>query len=245
MLNKIILISLIGGILLFACSKNNPFIDPPPTPIEARGVWQLSGNDSIKLAINILENEDSNRVFFCNLSQGSSGCNWGHLMSDNTIIFDNSALPKLNALKINNISLKLSSVDGSPNIFEGIYSSTSWIEGNCGFFSLSNNRIGFVEANCIIGNWYTLVPDVFGGPNKILYKNYNYNGTGELIIPEENKTITFNWNISSQLNNTLLNEYQFSDTSYVNVTYGFECTSTGLALGVKGKSWIRKSVVCY
>jgi hypothetical protein len=242
---RFLILSLLAGLVLYACSKTTTIIDPPPLTFNAGGSWQLAGNDSIVMSVGVIENEDSNRVLICDMTSKGKGCMWGHLNSDHSISFDDIKFPDLLAENVSNNILKLSTPDGSQNPVTGNYNTKTWIQGNCGFYTIAGTTIGFVDKNCIIGNWYTLAPDPFGGPNQIIYKDYNLDGSGKLIIPDENKTITFKWDITGYPSNTLLNEYQFSDTSYVNTSYGYECNATGLALGIQGKSWIRKSVVCF
>ncbi len=230
---------------MHGCGKTTIIDSPKIITLNAVGSYQLLRNDSISMAIENIENEDSNRVFICDPTYNGSGCTWGHFYSDNTIRFDDHKLPELNVESPAFRELKLSTADGSVSSLTGTFKYTAWTEGTCGFFSMPGNKIGMVSGNCIIGDWYTLVTDPFGGPNRLIYKNYNYDGTGELIIPDENKTVNFSWNISGEPNNTLLYEYQFSDTTYADASYAFECNATGLALGVQGKSWIRKNLVCY
>ncbi len=233
------------SLLLNACNKPSASGDPKIITIEAAGSWQSTTNDSIVMAIDIIENEDSNRVLICDQTFKGNGCTWGHYNNDNTILFDNPNLPELTVENPSFHELKLSTANGASNSLTGTYSYTDWTEGTCGFFSRPGNKIGVVSGNCIIGNWYTLVPDPFGGQNQIIYKNYNYDGTGELILPNDDKTIGFDWKISGEPDNTLLYEYQFSDTTYSDVSYAFDCNATGLALGVDGKSWIRINKVCF
>ena len=83
----------------------------------------------------------------------------------------------------------------------GTYIAALWIEGNCGYSTLAGNKIGINEDDCIVGKWYTLAPDPYGGPNQLLYKDYYSNGTGLLVIPDESKTIHFRWNLSGQADN--------------------------------------------
>lgn len=241
-----IIIALWAGILVYSCNSNNPLVDPQTQlSLQAIGSWQLTGNDSITMAIGVFENEDSNRVLICDMRSDGNGCLWGHLNSNNTISFDNGKFPVLSVEELFNKKLNLSTTNGSQFSATGTYDSKTWIQGFCGYYTITGTTIGIVDKNCIIGKWYTLATDPFGGPNYIIYKDYNLDGTGQIVIPDENKTVSFKWNISGYPTNTLLNEYQFSDTSYTNVSYGYECTASGLALGVQGKSWIRKNLVCY
>lgn len=243
---RLIIYSLMAGIFIYSCNTNSPPVNPQSQVIlNAKGAWQLGDDDSVTMAIGVFENEDSNRVLICDMRSDGNGCMWGHLNSDNTISFDNSKFPDLSVEELFNKKLNLSARNSSQLTMTGTYNSITWIQGACGYYTIVGTTIGIIDKNCIIGNWYTLATDPYGGPNQIIYKDYNSDGTGKIVIPDENKTISFKWNISGYPTNTLLNEYQFSDTSYTNVSYGYECTATGLALGVQGKSWIRKSLVCY
>ena len=234
------------GIFFYSCNSNNPSVNPQTqVTLQAIGSWQLENNDSITMAIGVFENEDSNRVLICDMRSDGNGCMWGQLNTNNTISFDVSNYPVLSVEELFNKKLNLTTANGSEFSVTGTYKAITWIQGYCGYYTISGTTIGIVDKNCVIGNWYTLVTDPYGGPNQLVYKDYNLDGTGKIVIPDENKTISFKWNITGYPANTLLNEYQFSDTSYSNVSYGYECTATGLALGVQGKSWIRKNLVCY
>lgn len=243
---RLILYLFAAGIFIYSCNTNNPSVDPQSqVTLNAIGAWQLGSDDSVTMAIGVFENEDSNRVLICDMRTDGNGCMWGHLNKDNTISFDNSIFPDLSVEELFNQKLILSTANGSQLTVTGTYNGITWIQGYCGYYTITGTAIGIVDKNCIIGNWYTLETDPYGGPNRVVYKDYISDGTGKIIIPNENKTISFKWNISGYPTNTLLSEYQFSDTSYTDVSYGYECTATGLALGVQGKSWIRKNLVCY
>jgi hypothetical protein len=234
-----------GLLFLTSCNPDNLKTDPVIKTIDPTGSWQNSENDSLVLAFGIVEGNDTNRVFICDQTSKSSGCLWADFKSNNTLVFDDSKVPEFIIEKNFNNQLILKTTAGVANKYEGTYFSVSWPEGSCGYFSKAGNTIGVIEDVCIVGEWYTLVPDPFGGLSTLVYKNYHYNGNGEIIFPDQNKTISFKWNISTDPLNKLLFEYQFTDPDYSDVSYGFICTSSGLALGLDGKSWIRKSIVCY
>ncbi len=209
--------------------------------IDPSGVWIKQNNIAFSLIIGQLHAQPGNRILFCDESLTGIGCALGTLNDDNTINLDNEDYPDL-SLELSDEIIYISPLSGVSQTFTGNFERTEWNDGSCGLYIKDDNRIGPLDNNCIVGEWYTLVRDPFGNQSKVIYKNYIRGGGGELINPDENITITFEWYVTNDNAGDIIHEINFSD-GRPDQQYAYFCTEEGLALGTGG-SWIRRNLQC-
>ena len=209
--------------------------------IDPSGIWIKQNNPAFSLIIGRLESQPGNRVLFCDESLTGIGCALGTLNNENTIILDDETYPVL-SIELSNDIIYISPKSGVSQTFTGNFEQTKWNDGNCGLYINENDHIGPLDNNCIVGEWYTLVRNPFGNQSDVIYKNYFRGGDGELINPDENITITFEWFTTDDNSGDIIHEINFSDGRPDKV-YAYICTEEGLTLGTGG-SWIRRNLQC-
>ncbi len=235
---------IIGILLLITLPLINCDNNSGTTPLsetDLTGSWTRQNNAAFSVILGLLDGQSDDRVLFCDESINGIGCVLGTLTDNQSILLDDTGYPALK-IETSDNTIRISSVDGFDQTFTGTFERADWNEGSCGLYIKGNNRIGPLENNCIVGEWYSFERDPFTNESFIIYKNYSRDGTGELIKPHENLTITFTWIATSDSRGDIVKESNYGDQS-PDREYAYLCTEEGLALG-SGGSWIRNNIQC-